>query len=85
MPARAEDDEDPDWEEEDFPDDDEESFTITCPACGAAIYEDAPQCPQCGEYVTRGSASVWQGKPVWYILLACLGIVAVIIVMLIAQ
>ena len=58
-------------------DDDEESDVIECPACGAEIYEDAPQCPVCENYVVRESQS-FSGKPVWYVALAVAGIIAVI-------
>ena len=40
------------------------------PVCGIA-------CPYCGEYVTH-STSVLAGKPLWFIVLAILGIIAVI-------
>jgi predicted RNA-binding Zn-ribbon protein involved in translation (DUF1610 family) len=66
---------------EDWPDDDDgETLTISCPNCGADIYEDAEQCPHCGEYVERNSTSVvWAGRPGWWILLGGLGIIATII------
>jgi predicted RNA-binding Zn-ribbon protein involved in translation (DUF1610 family) len=72
------DDEDSDWDIE-IPDDSEEHGTVECPHCGADIYEDAPQCPVCGEYVIRGSGEFWKHKPGWYVLLALLGIIAVIV------
>jgi endogenous inhibitor of DNA gyrase (YacG/DUF329 family) len=65
-----------DWDDEGWPDDDDgESLTIPCPACRADIYEDAEQCPYCGEYVVR-SSSTWDGRPAWWIVLGGLGIVA---------
>lgn len=72
-----------DWEddayEEDWPDDDDgETLTIVCPSCKADIYEDAEQCPYCGEYVLR-SSGVWDGRPVWWIILGGVGIVATIL------
>jgi len=74
------DDDDPDddaeWSED--PDDsDEDTETVSCPKCGIDVYEDAPQCPLCGEYLTQ-DRSVWSGRPVWFTLLAVTGIVAVI-------
>jgi len=29
-----------------------ESSTDPCPHCGAQVYEDAEQCPLCGQYIT---------------------------------
>lgn len=65
------------WSED--PDDsDDETETVSCPKCGIDVYEDAPQCPLCGEYLTPNH-SVWSGRPVWFTLLAVTGIVAVIV------
>lgn len=68
-----------DWE---YPDPDDadhaESETVPCAACGAEIFEDAVQCPQCGEYLSAAGFSVWQGRPAWFVALAILGIAAVI-------
>jgi uncharacterized paraquat-inducible protein A len=48
---------------EDLESDDDESGTESCPNCGAAVYEDAPRCPKCGQYIireTRGTKwSLW--------------------------
>jgi len=52
-----------------------------CPACGYGVYEDVEKCPHCGEYVTL-SVSIWQGKPLWWILLGLFGIIGVILAML---
>lgn len=69
-----------DWEypDQDEFDDDDDTATVTCAACGAEIYEDAPQCPVCGEYVTASRGTHWEGRPVWWIALGLLGIIAVI-------
>ena len=69
-----------DWEYPD-PDDgeDEDAAEVTeCPHCGEEIYEDAEQCPYCGAYVSAFGGSPLAGRPWWYILLALLGIIAVI-------
>jgi predicted nucleic acid-binding Zn ribbon protein len=66
------------WDE-DWPDDADGHGTVPCPHCGAEIYEDAPQCPACGDYVTPGGHRLWGGKPIWYIVIALLGVVAVIL------
>ncbi len=65
------DDPEPTWDEED-------TDTVTCPACGADIYEDSEQCPVCGQYILS-QTSAWQGKPLWWIVLGLLGIAAVTI------
>lgn len=69
-----------DWETDDadadWPDDDDgETLTIPCPFCKADIYEESEQCPHCGEYVVR-SSTAWNGKPIWWIILGILGIIA---------
>ncbi|WP_437227657.1 hypothetical protein SH661x_000487 [Planctomicrobium sp. SH661] len=74
-------DDDDDWDD-DFPDDSDDYGTVPCPSCGAEIHEDTPRCPICGEYITSSSGRVWEGKPNWYIALALLGIVAVVLAML---
>jgi hypothetical protein len=58
--------------------DDASDDTEPCPECGADIYEDAEQCPHCGAYVTH-STSAWSGRPLWWIVLGVLGVVALVI------
>jgi ribosomal protein S27AE len=67
-----------DWE---FPEPDEDeglSETRTCPSCGAAVYEDAEQCPACGEYVVLSHAAIL-GWPWWLVALGLVGILATIL------
>lgn len=73
------DDFDEDGYEDDWPDasDEEENDLRPCPSCQEPIYEDSVRCPYCGEYVTFGRTSKLAGKPMWYIALAILGIIAV--------
>ena len=69
-----------DWE---FPETDENedvSETRACPSCGAAIYEDAEQCPTCGEYVAFSRAAIL-GWPWWLVALGLAGILAAILTM----
>jgi endogenous inhibitor of DNA gyrase (YacG/DUF329 family) len=72
-----------DWEypDEGSSDEEDESALVPCPQCGADIYEDAVQCPVCGEYVTHGTRA-WEGRPGWWIALGLLGIIAVLFVLL---
>ena len=88
--------EESDWGDDDFDDDydddyddDDESETISCPECGAAIYEDSEACSSCGEYIHHGyragySRGWWtfggaldEWAPTW-VLLAVAGVIAVI-------
>jgi hypothetical protein len=55
--------------------DDDLTETVPCPECGAEVYEEAEQCPRCGSYITHGG-SVWAGRPIWWIVLGLLGLVA---------
>lgn len=63
----------------DSPDDDS-AETIACPNCGADLYDDAVYCPHCGQYVTP-TTSPWAGRPWWWIALAVLGVLAVVVVL----
>jgi hypothetical protein len=59
---------------------DEENLTETCPSCGEDIYEDAVRCPYCGDYVTFSTRGYpWNRRPMWWVLLALLGIVATVL------
>ncbi len=72
-----------DWDEDNWDDDDVESYTVACPECGTDVYEDAEQCPACGNYIVHSSSAyVWQGRPVWWIVIGLLGIIAVIFALL---
>jgi predicted RNA-binding Zn-ribbon protein involved in translation (DUF1610 family) len=70
-----EDREDPEDNEEE---DDDEVELGECPKCGMEIYEDAVRCPLCGEYIGRPSNSMLVGRPWWFVLLALLGVLAVL-------
>lgn len=63
-----------------WPEDDAPAETISCPACGGEVYEDAPQCPACGEFIVHDTGAL-SGKPGWYVLLAVLGVLAVVAVL----
>lgn len=69
---------DDDWDDEDWPEDDGISDVVTCVYCGSDVYEDAEQCPTCGNYIVPDT-SPWSGRsPIW-ILLGLAVIIAVII------
>ena len=73
-----------DWEPEEgaWEDEDAESLTVPCLECGTDVYEDAEQCPACGHWITHSetsTTSAMQGKPLWYVVLGLLGIIAVVL------
>lgn len=85
MPWRDDLEDEPDWSEEDpadWPDEDGEFLTVECPNCQAEVHEDTPRCPFCGEYITPQSRTGWKHKPLWFVWLALLGIIAVLLTML---
>ena len=49
--------------------------TIPCGNCGRPVYEDAPQCPYCGEYGPDTGRGGWSNKPRWLTRLAVVLIV----------
>lgn len=55
-----------DWEYPDGEDEDELDSTPTksCPKCDCDVYDDAEQCPLCGEYFTREQPGP-SSFPVW--------------------
>ena len=59
-------------------DDLDRSETVSCPSCGVDVYEDAEQCPSCGEWITSFH-SPWQGRSTWWIVLGILGVAATIL------
>jgi len=67
------------WSEPDVWDDDE-SDVMPCPECGEQVYEFTDQCPYCRQYISLSTqtTSAWQGRPWWWILLACLGILGLL-------
>ena len=72
--------------DDEFPDepDEDEVAWFDCPDCGAAVHEDAPRCPNCGYWLSdadRGSAGVFVGRPVWWIVLGLLGLIATVAVL----
>ena len=78
--SRWDDDSDPELPEA-WDDDEGESLTRLCPACGSDVYEDAEQCSVCGEWMTGSGRTLrgWEGRPKWWIVLGGLGIAAVIL------
>jgi predicted amidophosphoribosyltransferase len=82
MPAAYHDESSDGFDDGDYPDeddvDDDLTDTVVCAHCGADVYEDAAQCPACGLYLLPDTR-VWSGKPLWWVTLALLGILAVVL------
>ena len=70
---------------DDWPDggDPDESGVAACPKCGADVYEDAEQCPLCGEWITHSTHPL-SGRPWWFVLAGLAGIAAVIATLVLA-
>ena len=72
-------DEDSWSDEEDPPESDEESIAISCPECGGDVYEDADLCPHCGFFLEESPAHPLLGKPLWFVILGLLGLLATLV------
>lgn len=67
-----------DLADEEYPDEwddvsserDAEVDWISCPHCGAEIYEEAVECPVCQQYVTRETRPAWIWRATAGLLLA---------------
>ncbi len=77
------------WDDDNLPDegpldsdldefgDDDEPTTEPCPACGADIYDDSPQCPVCREYIfaAAGRTHRWS---LWLVIAAVMALIAMV-------
>lgn len=71
-----------DWEYPDPDDDDDgEVETVACPSCGVDVYEEAQQCPHCGQYIDASTLAL-AGRSWWFIALGIAGIAAVVTALL---
>jgi len=52
------------WDEEDDWDEDQDN-TVPCKNCRRDVFEEAEQCPYCGEYILATS-NPFASKPVWF-------------------
>ena len=66
-----------DRDDADFDDESDDVETLACPACGEQIYEDAQQCPHCGDWIIPVDARGRSLRLIW-IVAALLLIVAMI-------
>lgn len=73
------------WDDADvIEDEDPDSDIVPCPHCGAEVYEDAPRCPDCGDFIVLGG-SAWSGRPAWWVLLAILGFLATLVTLILSR
>jgi hypothetical protein len=81
-------DEDDDWWERGRSPDDEldeheeeradGETAIPCPHCGADVFDDAEQCPDCGTWLVRDRRPS-TGRPSWFVVLGFLGVLLAIL------
>ncbi|MCP4193922.1 MAG: hypothetical protein GY768_25210 [Planctomycetaceae bacterium] len=76
--------EDYEYPEPDVEDDEMETETVSCSQCGESIYEEAVECPYCGNYV-QASTSAWSGRPIWWLIIGGIGVAAVIYTLSLAR
>ncbi len=71
---------DDEFDEDEFPDENDDGLTETvpCPSCGADVYDEAEQCPYCGNHITSPT-NPWGGRSAWWVALAVLGLVATVL------
>jgi predicted nucleic acid-binding Zn ribbon protein len=56
----------------------EDDDTVPCPHCGADVYEDAEQCPACGQYLSAEDRPA--GRPArWVMVVMVLALIAVLL------
>jgi zinc-ribbon domain len=79
---------DDDWDEDDCEDDlknaelqDVSDAHYVCPLCGAEVYDDANVCSACGDYIVPKMVIGSEVRPMWYIALGTIGIIAVLLVL----
>ena len=70
---------DEDEDEDDFAGDgygydegEDEDSTVPCPYCRRPVYDDAPQCPNCGRYMSRDDLPYRRPWWLWLGVSACL-------------
>ena len=74
------DDLDPEEPDESDQDDEDGAVEIRCPNCKKWIFEDAEQCPMCGQYVsTEDPATPSGNKPMWMIIIILMLIAAMFV------
>jgi predicted nucleic acid-binding Zn ribbon protein len=65
---------------DEYEEDYDDETTDECPYCGRGIYDDAVQCPHCGNYVSKEDAPR-QRMPLWIIIGIVLAFLAVLMML----
>ncbi len=67
MPAANWDEPSDSFDDREYPDEDDlddgSTDTVVCPHCGADVYEDADQCPECGMYSAMQTPASGRANP----------------------
>ena len=58
-----------DWDGDEADDEGDDESTVPCPFCRREMFEDSPQCPSCGEYVSAADFAR-NGRPRWVLVTA---------------
>jgi hypothetical protein len=66
-------------DEDDWPESDEDSIAVSCPECGGEVYEDADLCPHCGNFLEQTLEHPMSNKPLWFVVLGLLGLLATLL------
>ncbi len=61
-------------------DEEDAGTTVACSHCGAEVYDDAFQCPVCGEYLEHPTSPL-AGRPLWWVVLGLVGFAAAILIL----
>jgi hypothetical protein len=56
----------------------DDNLTIACPHCGEDVYDDAEQCPACGQYQSLEDEPA-RAKPWWIVIGVAICLVIVIL------
>jgi hypothetical protein len=57
---------------------DDDDTTMPCPHCGEDVYDDAEQCPSCGQYLSREDAPATV-RPWWIVIGVAVCLVIVVL------
>ena len=55
-----------DYDDEDWPDEDEDEGYVPCPHCGETMLEAADHCPSCNQWITAEDVPI-KRKPWWIV------------------
>lgn len=70
------------WDPDVDDDDEFHDAWYECPECGCEVYEDANMCPRCEQFIVPKLVSRSDRKPIWWVVLAVLGTIALVTALL---